>query len=104
MSKCYHFDKAPQGGKTDKSAASNVLMPCIPGTDSTPVYQGEMEWKKPLKLERICIGFKKTDIGSDRTLVEIYSLTMDFTMDTTAVQKTTSGREKMMGTKKSIFT
>ena len=51
MSKCYHFDKAPQGGKTDKSADSNVLMPCIPGTDSTPVYQGEMEWKKPLKLE-----------------------------------------------------
>lgn len=43
MSKCYHFDKAPQGGKTDKSAASNVLMPCIPGTDSTLVYQGEME-------------------------------------------------------------
>ena len=104
MSKCYHFDKAPQGGKTDKSADSNVLMPCIPGTDSTPVYQGEMEWKKPLKLERICIGFKKTDIDSDRTLVEIYSLTMAFTMNTTAVQKPTSGREKMMRAKKSIFT
>ena len=104
MSKCYHFDKAFQGGKTDKAADINVLMSCIPSTDSTPVYQREMEWKKPLKLERICIGFKKTDIGSDRTLMEVYSLTMDFTMDTTAVQKTTSGRKKMMRTKKSIFT
>jgi len=43
MSKCYHFDKAFQGGKTDKAADSNVLMSCIPSTDSTPVYQREME-------------------------------------------------------------
>lgn len=43
MSKCYHFDKDLQGGKTDKAADNNVLMSCIPGTDSTPVYQEEME-------------------------------------------------------------
>ena len=67
MSKCYHFDKALQGGKTDKAEDNNVLMSCIPGTDSTPVYQEEMEWIKPLKLERICIDFKKIHIGSDST-------------------------------------
>lgn len=68
---------------------------CLPGRNGM---------KKTTEIRENGIAFKKTDIGSDRTLVEIYSLTMDFAMDTTAVQKTTSGREKMMGTKKSIFT
>lgn len=38
-------------------------------------------------------GLKQTVIGSGRTSVVIYSLARDVTMDTSAVQKTMSGRK-----------
>lgn len=51
--------------------------------------------RKSLKLDKIFIDFKKTVIDSGRTLVAIYSLAKDVTMDTSTVQKM-SGRKRKL--------